>query len=283
MEEKQSNITDIAINESKSSTSLQSMTAIRNLQLDVVGNNESTIKVLGQLAASGVIPAKSANEALVYYEKCKELDIPFVNSMSRMFLIKGKVGADVHLLKSLCFRSRCVHWVKTKDFVLTQTYTDGSNTFDFEVGVPLPNNFKLIPTEVLTGEEAGSMRKTILMEGKIPLIKLPKSTPYRCTEYKFEREYVSSVTGVIHIITAVSKFTTMDKLTAGLGLDKDGGAARERPWVKYESSMFDKSAWTPGARAVADDILQGMYALNELYDINKMKYDLVDGEAVLIQ
>lgn len=254
------------------------LTSERNVQLDVVNNLQNSIEVLGHLAKSGVIPAKNAEQAMVYYLKAKELNIPFVTNMGHMHIINGVIGIGVHLLKALILRSKLVTWKKTIDYKPAYEYTDGTLIQYLLVGA-IPDYYAVIPIGLLPEADCKEITIKARKEGKTPIWRT-KSPLIYITEYEFKRKIKSPIDNSIETLTVVSRFTTQDQIAASLGFNQQGEFDLKSAWAKYPSTMLDNRAWAGGARAIADDIINGLYTLDELYDMNDVKYQIINDVVV---
>ena len=251
---------------------------INNIALDVVNNLEYSLVVLKNLVESRVIPATSAQQALVYYLKAQELNIPFMTSMQHLYTINNKTGADVHILKGLILRSRCITWEKTASYETQLCYTDGNSKFYLSPS-NIPANFAVIPVGILDAPICKELDAEARRAFKTPIWKT-KDAAITVTEYKFTREIKSAVSGKVQTIVEVSRFTSLDSIQAGLGIDQAGQISLSSPHYKYPAIMQDHRAWIKGARAVGDDILCGMLSLDELYDAENISYELIDGRVI---
>lgn len=244
---------------------------VNNLQLDLIRDRDNSLLILDTLVKSGKIPAQSVEEAAVYYLKSKELNIPFLTSMSHMHIINGKSGVDVHVLKALLLRAGGIIWDVIRDFEPQYEYTDGTNVLIFPFDVPHP--YKVVWNADTTNEAK--------RDGLIPISRKKTSASTWVTEYSFQRQ-IKMLNGTINTLTAKGKFSYSDAIANGLHLKKDGTINDKSPWITYPSMMVDHRAWTFGARAIGSDILFGLMELSELYDLNKKPY-IVDAEGKVIE
>ena len=210
-------------------------------------------------------------EAAVYYLKSKELNIPFLTSMSHMHIINGKSGVDVHILKALLLRAGGILWETIKDFEPQYEYTDGSNVLILPFDVPEP--YRVVNSAESTNEAK--------RDGKLPIFRSRTIACTWITEYKFTRQ-IKMLDGTINNLTAKGKFSYSDAISNGLHLKKDGNINDKSPWLTYAPVMTDHRAWTFGARAIGSDILFGLLETTELYDLNKQQY-IIDTEGKVIQ
>lgn len=186
------------------------------------------------LAKSKLVPLNIAEDVVVALMTGKELGLPFITSVSQIYPINGRPTLGVHIQKAILLNNGIV-FNKTEDAV---------EIFEFvkKVGEKI---------EVLC---IGTIEKQ-------PKESKKKLIGYR-TSYKFNRE-IKRPSGKYKEIEATSSFSTMDAAKAEL-LEKD-------VWQKYFKRMLDARAFTIGAREIADDLLLGIYAPNELsndYQIN---------------
>ena len=87
------------------------------------------------------------------------------------------------------------------------------------------------------------------------------------TSYKFTRYRKLELTDEVVPIYVESKFSYTDAVKADLLKD-------ESAWVKFFATQCDNRAFVFGAREIADDIINGIYELSELYDAFGIKYNM---------
>ena len=198
------------------------------------------------LCKSQLVPLKKAEDVVVALMTGKELGLPFVTSVSQIYPINGRPTLGVHIQKAILLKNGIV-FEKTEDSVEIFSFVK-------KVGEKL--------------QPAG--------EGTIndqPKETAKKLIGYRTT-YKFNRE-LRRPSGKYKEITAYGSFSTMEAATADL-LSKD-------VWVKYYKRMLDARAFTNGAREIADDLLLGILAPNELsndFYVNEQGEEVYDAQIV---
>jgi hypothetical protein len=241
----------------------------------------SSLEVLKVLVKSRKIPAKSIEEAFVYYELSKELNLPFISSMAHMQIINGKLGVDVHILKALLLRAGTVTWEKVLDYVPLYEYTDKVTTYWLNpINGENLDKFVFIPNDV-DRETAISMRNEAISVGKIAVFRTPNTFVNTITKYKFTR-LVKMIDGSHTKLVEYSDFSTSKKVIASLGM-KDGVPDPYSPHTKYPDVMQDHRAFTYGARAIASDLLYQAYSKEELCETYNVPYDLKGEDVVILK
>lgn len=185
------------------------------------------IKLGEVLVKSQLVPLKKPEDVVVALMTGKELGLPFITSLSQIYPINGRPTLGVHIQKAILLKNG-IAFNKTEDAVAIYEYA------------------KII-----------NEKPVILLEGTLqeqPEGSVKKLIGFRTT-YQFSRE-LKRPSGKYIEVTAYGSFSTMEAGTADL-LEKD-------VWKKYYKRMLDARAFTNGAREIADDLLLGISAPNEL-------------------
>jgi len=214
--------------------------------------------IIDTLVSSSGTGVKNEGDAMLMLLKAHELGIGFGNSIAHIHVINGKAGIDIHVIKAILSKPGTgVRWVKTNDFtpiyeavLYTKAIIDTQN---------LPDN--AIKVAKLSGNP---MIEKYVAEGKVPYVLKPnaqgKYVPIDyITTYEFTRKK-KDIDGSWFTINEQSSFTWSEAVNAGL-VSKD-------VWVKWGKTMLDHRAFTPGARAIASDLLMGNYSYEELLTMN---------------
>lgn len=184
------------------------------------------------LVKSALVPLKTPQDVMTALMTGKELGLPFVTSISQIYPINGRPTLGVHIQRAILLKNN----------IIIEKTEDAVQIYEF---VKTDENGKVItPVEILH---------------KGPLSEQPPSSAKKPidvrTTYKFIRE-VRLPSGNFKEQTAYGSFSISEAKQAGL-IDKD-------VWVKFWKRMLDARAFTIGAREIADDLLLGLLAPNEL-------------------
>lgn len=214
--------------------------------------------IIDSLVSSPGTGIKNEGDAVLVLLKAHELGIGFGNAIPHIHVINGKSGIDIHIIKAILSKPFTgVRWSKPKDF--TPIYTAVLYTKAITDTENLPDN--AIKVAKLSGNP---MVETLVAEGKVPYVLKPnaagKFVPIDyITTYIFTRKK-KDIDDTWITDTVTSSFTWTEAVNAGL-VSKD-------VWVKWGRTMLDHRAFTPGARAIASDLLMGNYAYEELLTMN---------------
>ena len=233
---------------------------------------------------------KSVNDGLAVLMRAQDLGLPFSTCIEHIYVINGKTGIDIHIVKALLSKAG-VTWDCIKDYTPLYEYTDGFNAYidnsfpdyvkrctnhadakakqeankDDDIVYVWPvkwyqdfngnlyKDYQLNTkqfTIVVNRLQANEVAKT----GKIPVYRIPNKPVDYITEYRFER-VVNGKT-----ITATSRFTYSDAVQADM-FEKDN-------YKKYPRVLISHRAFTLGARDIASDILMGVMETTELKIVN---------------
>lgn len=250
--------------------SLTTQNKDKNLSI-VPKSFDEQIRFFTEIAKSTNTGVKSTGEALMLFQKAKELGIGWANAIPHMQVISGKPGIDIHIVKAILSKPGSgVRWEQTEDFVPVYRYM-GEDKVVYEEN-ELPPNFIIVNNFNDTGDST-KFRACILPTNtgtdKAPIWK--KVPVDRRSTYKFTRKK-KDIDGTWFTVTLVSSFSYSEALKAGLPYDKQGNINTDSAWGKYTKLMVNTRAFTFGAREIADDLLMGNYELTELLDFSGVKY-----------
>jgi hypothetical protein len=255
---------------SKNSTTTVAKAKPNNVGMTLNNDNNSLLSqwqpIINSLVESPGSGIRNEGDALLVLLKAHELGIGFANAIPHIHVINGKSGIDIHIIKAILTKPKTgVRWTLVNNFtpifeavLYTKITTDTMN---------LPEN--AIKVAKLSGNP---MVDKYVTEGKVPYVLKPNAngkyvpTDY-ITTYEFTRKK-KDIDDTWIIDTYTSSFTWSEAVNAGL-VTKD-------VWAKWGKTMLDHRAFTPGARAIASDLLMGNYSYEELLTINNyipVEYD----------
>lgn len=233
---------------------------------------------------------KSVNDGLAVLMRAQDLGLPFSTCIEHIYVINGKTGIDIHIVKALLSKAG-VTWDCIKDYTPLYEYTDGFNAY---IDNSFPDYVKRCTnhTDAKAKQEAnkdddivyvwpvkwyqdfnGNLYKDyqlntkqftivvnrlqaneVVKTGKIPVYRIPNKPVDYITKYRFERVVNGKTT------TAISRFTYSDAVQADM-FEKDN-------YKKYPRILIGHRAFTLGARDIASDILMGVMETTELKIVN---------------
>lgn len=212
----------------------------------------------------------SEGDALMLYQKSRELNIGWTTALENIYLIPTKGGTktsiSVHLAQAMLRMRSDITWELVREYEPIHTLIGkiGDVKVMYNYNDKYPPNHKIVnsPAEFKEVETAGEY---------IPLMPVIKNGKFIVedivTEYKFTRKRI--VNGELKVEVVNSKFSINDANRAGL-IKPDGN------YEKYPELMLDHRAFMNGARKIAGDILLGMYAPAELSDMEEGSTILLD-------
>ncbi len=254
-------------------TNKNSDIAISNPTTSITNFTDSQLELIVEAAATTGV--KSKGEALMIFQKARELGIGAGNAISHLHIVNGKSGIDIHIVKAILSRpSAGITWVQDKDFEpVYAAYSDGIIQYTYDT---LPPNYIVLPK--LSGNPIVEELKT---QGKHPVAVLPTGKGNtlevidRISQYSFER-IKRNIKGDWITVKTTSSFRWSDAIKAQLPLDKAGQLNPNSNWQKYSSLMLAIRAFTYGARDIASDLLLGAYETTELYEFSNIDYNIND-------
>lgn len=237
------------------------------------------------VAKSANTGIKDAGQAMVVWQKAKELKIGWANAIPHMHIINGKAGIDIHIIKAILSRPGSgVRWDCIEDNEPIYRYLDkNSNVYIGKSSLPQNAVIKNKLSDPVS-------------EGMIAVVVIPEQVKnekgvveYQVTPYDHRSSYIftrkkKDIDG--RYFTVESRkgvFSWRDALAAGLPINREGILDPNSSWQKYRKLMIDTRAFTFGARDIASDLLMGCYETTELYDMEKVNYTVTeDGKAEVI-
>jgi hypothetical protein len=222
----------------ESAVALQHMTAIAN------------VLIKGKLC-----PFKRPEDVIIAMITGKQYGLPFMSSINGIYVIKDRPTMSTHLIRGLIIKAKII-FKKINDYEPIYVFYQGKPKADN------PTELELIP--VAGGGYKELFRGTKDEEPSIPHIKGTKVVDY-ITTYLFKRK-IKMPDDTWETLEVRSSFRYTDAHRAGL-LAKDN-------WKNYPSRMLDAKAFNIGAKEIADDILGGMYSVNELAETFGINYTI---------
>lgn len=202
----------------------------------------------------------AVGDGLLLYQKSRELNIGFTTALENIYLIPTgngtKTSISVHLAKAMLMLRSTTQWELIKEFEPQYDYVSkvDDKLVVYKAGEPLPPNHIIVYSKKEFAEQNALGKIALLavtLEGKLVV------KDY-VTEYKFTRTFFVDGEKVTKTIT--SRFSLREAEQAGLIKPKGN-------YEKYPKLMIDHRAFMNGGRAIAPDILLGMYAPAELSDM----------------
>lgn len=227
--------------------------------------------VITALVSSPTSGIKNEGDAMLVLLKAHELGIGFGNSIPHIHVINGKAGIDIHIIKAILSKPKTgIRWIKTNDF---------TPIYEVVLYTKIPTTTDILPDNAIrVSKLAGNpMVDTLVADGKIPYVLKPndqgKFVPIDyVTSYVFTRKK-KDIDDTWFTETVKSSFKWSEAITAGL-VTKD-------VWVNWGKQMLDHRAYTPGARAIASDLIMGNYSYDELLTMNNYIPTEYDSEGLI--
>lgn len=223
--------------------------------LDVKNFDDLTIQaqliVFNELSKDPTTGISNPAIGLMKYQRAKELKIPWANAASHMYMIKGRLGLDIHLCQALMTRPGSgIRWKYIEEYKPLYDYIDASGNI-YEEGVLPPNTIITNAWNQAVGEGNIAVilkpTPTLGLDGKTTIYRYIPSD-YR-TIIQFTRKK-KDIDDTWITETEFGRFTFRDAIRAGL-------VTAGSNWEKRPAYMVWKSAYWDGARKIANDILQG--------------------------
>jgi hypothetical protein len=269
---------DIKDSKNRSKQGQQSLVKSSTTDLDVAQglSYKEKMDLFTELAKSASSGVTDAGQAMLVWQKAKELGIGWANAIPHMHIIRGKAGIDIHIIKAILSKPGSgVTWECIEDYKPMYRYSDGVNIYIGEDSLP-PNGqvTKTLKEAVPEGKKAVVIvPDTIVKNGKTEYVIQPYD--YR-TKYIFKRTKRDITGDYIKVVTHKGVFSWRDALTAGLPYNKAGELDASSAWQAYRKLMVDIRAFTFGARDIASDLLMGCYETTELYDMSEVNYNVTE-------
>lgn len=207
-------------------------------------------------------------DALILYQKSRELNIGWSVALENIYMIPTKGGTktaiSVHLAKAMLRTRSNVTWEQSKDFGHVYKYVAKIGT-----EVIILDDLDELSYEYVLYDTVTAFKNHDTSSNKIPVTYVTKNgvrVSYdRVSEYIFKRD---RKVGNKVITESVTSFFTLKQAEAADLIKPKGN------YEKYPNLMLDHRAFMNGARKIAPDIMLGMYAPAEL--------DGVEGVTVLL-
>jgi hypothetical protein len=202
------------------------------------------------LCKSALVPLKKPEDVVVALMTGKELNLPFITSMSQIYPINGRPTIGVHIQRALCIKAGIVI-EKIEDAISIYSFVE-------KIGEGEKVKFKEVLKGTLEEQPKGTAKKAVDTR----------------TTYKLTRE-IKMPSGKYKEVTATGSFSISEATEAGL-LEKD-------VWVKYWRRMLDARAFTNAVKEIASDITLGLSAPNELsndFYVNESGEEVYNAEIV---
>lgn len=238
---------------------------------------DEQLKFFTEIAKDANTGVKSAGNAMMLYQKAKELGIGWGNAIPHMHIVNGKSGIDIHIIKAILSKPGTgIRWEHTENNVPIYRYMGEDKAIYEEY--ELPPNYILVNSGNDTVPE-GRFKVLILptnieTDPKKPPIYKKIPVDYRST-YIFTRKK-RDIDGEWMTVTEKGSFSWREAIAAKLPLNKNGEFSDDSAWQKYRNLMINTRAFTYGSRDIASDLLMGNYELTELLDINNVKYSVTE-------
>lgn len=216
----------------------------------------ASIVVKGKLS-----PLKKPEDIIIAIITGKQYGFPFMSSINNIYPINGKPTMSTHLIRGLILKNRIV-FKRVADYEPVYAYykaeeKEGKIVAIFrnivQEGKKVP-----IPIEISRGTK-----------DEIPLelyVRSSQPVDY-ITKYIFKRK-IQMPDGSWENLEVDSSYSWSDAVKAQL--------TKKDNWKNHPKRMLDARAFNIGAKEIADDILGGMYSLNELADTFDVNYTISD-------
>lgn len=236
------------------------------------------IDILASCAKDPKTGLNSPQNAIMLFEKARELKIGWANAVSHMHFIKDKLGIDLHIIKAILSKPGTgIKWEKVEDYEPKYQYYDGVNLYDNDDMLP---KRAVIVTAFPKGKDPSD---TNLYVVPVPTNIAPAGKPavYKLIPNDFRTTYIftrkkKDIDGSWMTVTEKGTFSWNEAKEAKLPYNSSGELDSNSNWAKYRKLMIATRAFTFGAREIASDLLLGAYETTELFDMSGVKYDAKD-------
>jgi len=266
----------------------KNLPAVSKLPSLVPLEHEKQIEFFEMISKSANTSIKTAVDAILVYETCRNLGVNWATGIQRMFIIQNKLSLDIHLIKGVLSRpTNNVFWERVKSFEPSYLYiTKDKRTIKQD---DLPKGYKelsLYEFSNYSGNDFVVTKKLAIEDHLFNGIKISVGEPIiynYTTEYIFYRERRLLDGSIFKIVESdAGKFSWIDAVKAQLPINKSGNFDFNSAWYKYTKQMIDHRAFKFGAYAIGSDLLAGCDEITEVLDYTNQKYDLTeDGEVIL--
>jgi hypothetical protein len=225
-----------------------------------------------KIIKSGLTPLKSPEQAVAAILMGKELGLEMMISLNNIVPINGKATLGIHLITALL----------QKAGVVIELLNDYEPCVPFCMKEDELKDGKPVPVSVGTNKD-GKPIPIILRVGyaseqpKDNEIRAKSLVDYRTT-VKMTR-MLKQPDGSYKESVMIRSFSKNDAINAGLLKDNDEKSA----WYKYTNTQCYTRAVAFCGRAIASDVMLGIYETSELADVEGLKYDMVDGKVTILE
>ncbi len=211
-----------------------------------------------EVVKSGMTPLKTGGAVIAAVMMGKELGLEAMVSVNNIIPINGKATLGIHLINSLLLRAG----------IVTEVLRDYEPCVAFAMkgddGKPYLDEGKPIILRYGFADE----------EPKSHEVKAKKIVDYKTT-IKMTRS-LRQEDGTFKTMSVTESFSYNDALQADL-MKKDN-------WAKYTRKMVSQRLTAFVGRAIADDILLGMYETSEMADASHVPYHMSEeGKITIIE
>lgn len=239
---------------------------------------DDQLKFFTEIAKGANTGVRTAGDAMMLYQKAKELGIGWGNAVPHMHIVSGKSGIDIHIVKAILTKPKSgITWKHLEDNLPIYQYM-GEDKAIYQEN-ELPPNYVVVNSfnDEAVGFRVAILPTNISTDAAKPVYK-KVPVDWRST-YEFTRKK-KDIDDTWITVTCRGTFSWREALLAGLPLDKTGQLNPSAAWNAYRNLMINTRAFTFGAREIASDLLMGNYELTELLDFSNVNYEVKekDGE-----
>lgn len=207
---------------------------------------DDTFAALGKMSAiakivsqSKLSPLKTEADVTIAIITGNQYGFPLMTSIGNIYPISGRPALSTHLHRALILKHK----------IFFEYIYNFEPVYDYLA--------KKGDKIVVVGRGVAKEKPENTVLGKVAVD--------RITKISFERQ-IKQPDGSYRTMKVVSEFTMVEASNAGL-LDKD-------TWINFPARMLDARAFNIGARAIASDILLGIYSISELAEIEGVPYTI---------
>lgn len=208
---------------------------------------DDTFAALGKMTAiakivsqSKLSPLKTEADVTIAIITGNQYGFPLMTSIGNIYPISGRPALSTHLHRALILKHN----------IFFEYIYNFEPIYDYLIKAP-DNTIKIIGRGVAKDKPEKSALGNKIVD--------------RITKLSFER-IMKQADGSFRTMKVSSEFTMGEALNAGL-LEKD-------TWINFPARMLDARAFNIGARAIASDILLGIYSISELAEVEGIPYSI---------
>jgi hypothetical protein len=214
--------------------------------------------IASKLIKSKLCPLKTESDVINAAVTGLQLGLPLMVAVNNIYPINGKTTMSTHLHRALLIKHR-IKFIKIYDKEPMYYYVIGELVKN-DKGIEI-----LVPKKGADGNPIVLGKFTEKDSPKDKLVIKGNTIVDYITQYKFTRP-VRDNFGNLFDYEAFGSFTLSEATLAGL-TDKDN-------WKNYLGRMLDARAFIYGAKEIAADITLGIPSLNEIADMEDVKYNI---------